>query len=71
MQNIKDTKANDIVQKIISVSRLLPINKWLEQNIKKPEPKKKTKFILPKPHFKMISPPKFKKFNLNTHKKFF
>jgi len=71
MANLKDTRVNDIVQKMLSVAKLLPINKWLEQSIKKPEPKKKKKFELKKPHFKMIKPPKFKRVKLNTHKKFF
>jgi len=71
MANLKDTRVNDIVQKMLSVAKLLPINKWLEQSIKKPELKKKKKFELKKPHFKMIKPPKFKRVKLNTHKKFF
>jgi len=56
---------------MLSVAKLLPINKWLEDSIKKPEPKKKKKIEFKKPHFKMIKPPKFKHVKLNTHKKFF
>jgi len=74
MQNLKDTRINEMAQKVLSVAKLLPIQKWIEQNIKKPEEKKVTKRVrptLPRPHFKMIKPPKFKAVKLNTHKKFF
>jgi len=69
MQNIKDTKLNEYIEKASGIIKLLPVNKWIENNIPKPEKKEPKRITLKKPRFKKLTPPKFKKVKLNTHRK--